>query len=131
MEPKPTPPSEMRPNMTHLINMITTVIFLLGVSWPAMVAPFTPPQTCITIFEILDPCFPQNDPSAPIMNTSPACCKAAATLSNQGNEKTMCECIKDVQEGGPLDLTALGILFSSCHVSVELPPISKDMDCSQ
>ncbi|KAM5577402.1 non-specific lipid-transfer protein-like [Rosa sericea] len=117
--------------MLALSKMVTIVILLLGVSWSAIGAPLTPhyPETCKTTLDLLDPCFPLYDPSEP----TPACCKAAAPLSNQVIAKKLYECLEDLQKAGPLNLSALRLLFPACDVSVKLPParVSDDMDCSQ
>ncbi|KAL6223894.1 hypothetical protein ACLB2K_002751 [Fragaria x ananassa] len=117
--------------MLPLPNMITTIVILLlvRVSWTSAGSlPFPVPGTCHLSLDLLDPCFPVH-PSKP----TPACCEAAASLGNKITQMNLCYCLKDLQMNGILNVTPLGILLSSCHVSVNLPPvpIPEDMDCTE
>lgn len=118
--------------MTQLTKMVTIVIFLIGVSWSAVGEPGTPPKPCKPILDILNPCFTKQD-QVPVIKSSQSqdCCIATASLCSRENNKVLCECIRDLEKEGPVNLTGLNALLSDCSISVRLPPISNEMDCSQ
>ncbi|KAL6227830.1 hypothetical protein ACLB2K_001786 [Fragaria x ananassa] len=100
-----------------LSNMITIVILLLGVSSSAIHPPKH--EICETTLGLIHPCLPLDD----LWKPTPACCNAVAPLGDKIAQMNLCVCFKLLQTAGPLNLTVLGRLFTSCDVSVKLPPV--------
>ncbi|CAB4310557.1 unnamed protein product [Prunus armeniaca] len=115
--------------MTRLTKI--TIVIMSLVSGSAM----GDLPSCETILEPLNPCAKQqnNDVKPP-----QTCCDAIQSLSRYSNDKEdrheICDCIKAVAilAGLPInDFSCISFLPQACGLSVKLPPISTDIDCSQ
>ncbi|PQQ16772.1 non-specific lipid-transfer protein A [Prunus yedoensis var. nudiflora] len=113
--------------MTRLTKI--TIVIMSLVSGSAM----GDLPSCETILETLSPCAKQqnNDVKPP-----QTCCDAIQSLSQYSNDNEdqheICDCIA-ILAGLPInDFSYISFLPQACgHLSVKLPPISTDIDCSQ
>ncbi|BBH03468.1 lipid transfer protein 4 [Prunus dulcis] len=116
-----------------MIHQAILLLFLLA-SASASASAMGPKPSCPDITYQLGPCVSyllQIEVAPP-----PACCDGVKYLSQYSSDKedreAICSCIKGAASMmGLTDFPLISALPNTCGVSVKLPPISSDIDCSQ